>query len=83
MSRDSAWSRHYQEPWAPLPPGFGMTLGNAMRRVLLSSLPGAACPDTAPEESPGTPMAAKEWTWYQVSPSTQDGVSRSIVMYRQ
>lgn len=27
---------------APLPPGFGMTLGNAMRRVLLSSLPGAA-----------------------------------------
>lgn len=26
----------------PLPPGFGMTLGNAMRRVLLSSLPGAA-----------------------------------------
>jgi DNA-directed RNA polymerase subunit alpha len=27
---------------SPLPPGFGMTLGNAMRRVLLSSLPGAA-----------------------------------------
>ncbi len=26
----------------PLPPGYGMTLGNAMRRVLLSSLPGAA-----------------------------------------
>jgi len=26
----------------PLPPGFGMTLGNALRRVLLSSLPGAA-----------------------------------------
>lgn len=27
---------------APLPPGYGMTLGNGMRRVLLSSLPGAA-----------------------------------------
>jgi len=27
---------------APLPPGFGITLGNALRRVLLSSLPGAA-----------------------------------------
>jgi len=27
---------------APLPPGFGTTLGNALRRVLLSSLPGAA-----------------------------------------
>jgi DNA-directed RNA polymerase subunit alpha len=27
---------------APLPPGFGTTLGNAIRRVLLSSLPGAA-----------------------------------------
>ncbi len=26
----------------PLPQGFGMTLGNALRRVLLSSLPGAA-----------------------------------------
>lgn len=27
---------------APLPPGFAVTLGNALRRVLLSSLPGAA-----------------------------------------
>ena len=27
---------------APLPPGYAMTLGNGMRRVLLSSLPGAA-----------------------------------------
>ena len=27
---------------APLPPGFGITLGNALRRVLVSSLPGAA-----------------------------------------
>jgi DNA-directed RNA polymerase subunit alpha len=27
---------------APLPPGFGMTLGNSLRRALLSSLPGAA-----------------------------------------
>lgn len=27
---------------SPLPPGYGMTLGNAIRRVLLSSLPGAA-----------------------------------------
>jgi DNA-directed RNA polymerase subunit alpha len=27
---------------APLPPGYAMTLGNTMRRVLLSSLPGAA-----------------------------------------
>ncbi len=26
----------------PLPPGYGMTLGNSLRRVLLSSLPGAA-----------------------------------------
>lgn len=27
---------------APLPPGYGMTLGNALRRAMLSSLPGAA-----------------------------------------
>ncbi|MBI5466868.1 MAG: DNA-directed RNA polymerase subunit alpha, partial [Candidatus Kerfeldbacteria bacterium] len=26
----------------PLYPGYGMTVGNALRRVLLSSLPGAA-----------------------------------------
>ena len=25
----------------PLPPGYGVTIGNALRRVLLSSLPGA------------------------------------------
>ena len=27
----------------PLERGFGVTLGNALRRVLLSSLPGVAC----------------------------------------
>ena len=27
---------------SPLPTGYGMTLGNSFRRVLLSSLPGAA-----------------------------------------
>jgi DNA-directed RNA polymerase subunit alpha len=27
---------------SPLPPGYGMTIGNAFRRVLLSSLPGAS-----------------------------------------
>lgn len=27
---------------SPLPPGYGLTLGNALRRVLLGSLPGAA-----------------------------------------
>ncbi len=37
-SRDS-YARVIVEP---LPPGFGITVGNAMRRVLLSSLPGAA-----------------------------------------
>lgn len=33
---------HAQFVVSPLPPGYGMTLGNAFRRVLLSSLPGAA-----------------------------------------
>ena len=31
----------------PLPPGYGTTLGNSLRRVLLSSLEGAAIPTTA------------------------------------
>lgn len=35
-------SSHAQFVISPLPPGYGMTLGNAIRRVLLSSLPGAA-----------------------------------------
>lgn len=35
-------SSHVAFTIAPLPPGFGMTLGNALRRVLLSSLPGTA-----------------------------------------
>jgi DNA-directed RNA polymerase subunit alpha len=26
----------------PLPPGYGMTLGNSLRRIILSSIPGAA-----------------------------------------
>lgn len=33
---------HVLFTFAPLPPGYGMTLGNALRRVLISSLPGAA-----------------------------------------
>ncbi len=35
-------SAHIVFSIAPLPPGFAVTLGNALRRVLLSSLPGAA-----------------------------------------
>jgi len=33
---------HVLFTFSPLPPGYGMTLGNALRRVLISSLPGAA-----------------------------------------
>jgi DNA-directed RNA polymerase subunit alpha len=35
-------SSHVVFSVGPLPPGYGMTLGNGLRRVLLSSLPGAA-----------------------------------------
>lgn len=35
-------SSHIVFSISPLPPGFAVTLGNALRRVLLSSLPGAA-----------------------------------------
>src|SRR5260370_11459203 len=34
--------RHARFSCEPLPPGYGTTLGNSLRRVLLSSLPGAA-----------------------------------------
>src|SRR3972149_1235765 len=46
---------------APLPPGFGITLGNALRPVLPSSLPRAAAPpgrvDGVPAGSSPTPNA--------------------------
>src|SRR3954469_15250277 len=35
-------SNRYQVVMEPLYPGYGVTIGNALRRILLSSLPGAA-----------------------------------------
>ncbi|NBK25580.1 MAG: hypothetical protein EOM68_26620 [Spirochaetia bacterium] len=43
----------------PLERGYGITLGNSLRRVLLSSLPGAAVPGPAP--GPGPCGTAPEW----------------------
>ncbi|MBN2095823.1 DNA-directed RNA polymerase subunit alpha [Candidatus Peregrinibacteria bacterium] len=42
IKADSASPNHAVFTISPLPSGYGMTLGNAFRRVLLSSLPGAA-----------------------------------------
>jgi DNA-directed RNA polymerase subunit alpha len=49
MSKSIAWVKfkeesknHGQFVAEPLEKGFGVTLGNSLRRVLLSSLPGAA-----------------------------------------
>jgi DNA-directed RNA polymerase subunit alpha len=39
---DEIGAHHVRITVDPLPPGYGMTLGNALRRVLLSSVPGAA-----------------------------------------
>jgi DNA-directed RNA polymerase subunit alpha len=39
VAQEPNYGRYHVEP---LEPGFGVTVGNAMRRVLLSSLPGAA-----------------------------------------
>ena len=41
MSDDRHYGRFVVEP---LERGYGTTLGNALRRILLSSLPGAAAP---------------------------------------
>src|SRR6266576_3381214 len=40
----------------PLPPGYGTTLGNSLRRVLLSSLPGAAITRAAVIAAPGSEL---------------------------
>lgn len=42
ISTESVGENHVIFTISPLPSGYGMTLGNAFRRVLLSSLPGAA-----------------------------------------
>lgn len=42
IKTDSISENHMTFTMSPLPPGYGMTVGNAMRRTLLSSLPGAA-----------------------------------------
>src|SRR5215207_6655102 len=39
VAQEPNYGRYHVEP---LEPGFGVTVGNALRRVLLSSLPGAA-----------------------------------------
>jgi len=39
VSSEPSYGRYHVEP---LESGFGVTVGNALRRVLLSSLPGAA-----------------------------------------
>jgi DNA-directed RNA polymerase subunit alpha len=42
IERAEGDDRHARFVVEPLPAGYGTTLGNALRRVLLSSLPGAA-----------------------------------------
>jgi DNA-directed RNA polymerase subunit alpha len=42
IKTESSGKNHAVFSISPLPSGYGMTLGNAFRRVLLSSLPGAA-----------------------------------------
>lgn len=42
IKTESLGTNHIVFTVSPLPPGYGMTLGNAFRRVLLSSLPGAS-----------------------------------------
>lgn len=42
IKTDQVGENHVIFIMGPLPTGYGMTLGNALRRVLLSSLPGAA-----------------------------------------
>jgi len=42
IKTDSISENHMTFTMSPLPSGYGMTVGNAMRRTLLSSLPGAA-----------------------------------------
>ena len=48
----------------PLEPGFGYTLGNSLRRTLLSSIPGAAGPRSAfPARCMSSPLLASSKIW--------------------
>lgn len=42
VSFEDLGNNKYKAIMEPLYPGYGVTLGNSLRRVLLSSLPGAA-----------------------------------------
>ena len=51
----------------PLERGFGLTLGNALRRVLMSSLQGAAI--TSAHSRQSSPAPGCEWAWRWAWPS--------------
>ncbi len=51
----------------PLEPGFGYTLGNSLRRTLLSSIPGAAVDQhqgstASCTSSPRSPVSRRTWS---------------------
>ena len=48
-------STHAKVTLEPLERGFGHTLGNALRRILLSSMPGCAVTEVEIEGVPGNP----------------------------
>ena len=52
IERDVASRNYGRFVIGPLESGYGITLGNALRRVLLSSLPGAAITSMRVSEAP-------------------------------
>ena len=59
-SEDRSYAKVVVEP---LEKGFGLTLGNALRRILLSALPGVAIQNIKFSEDLGVNMNFQQYLW--------------------
>ena len=61
----------------PLEPGFGHTLGNSLRRTLLSSIPGAAVTQVPHQHDRGAALPARERVARYSPPARPSSPARS------
>ena len=66
VSEDKKYGRFVVEP---LERGYGTTLGNSLRRIMLSSLPGSAVPSPTPGTDSPIPPGSPDSVPRQTAPS--------------
>jgi DNA-directed RNA polymerase subunit alpha len=68
IQTDSATAEYGKFVAEPLERGYGTTLGNALRRILLSSLQGAAITSVRIEGS--STNSPRPWGWWRTPPTS-------------